>query len=147
MTKFVAASRFARPHFRASYQVQLVAASAQFRARLALRTPFVHTERNCACTPRRAPARTDGHQRAVVATCRTGGVSFVQTMTNASSCRIAPSSKQYLARGVGLCCQIALHLPDMAGNALCLFSSLGAALPAKGMQHTRFGGSQGACSV
>jgi hypothetical protein len=29
VTKFVAASRFARPHFRAPYQVQLVTASAQ----------------------------------------------------------------------------------------------------------------------
>ena len=71
-----------------------------FGARLALRAPSVRT-RELRMHPGWVLPRTDGNQRAVSTTCRTGGVQFAFQMTNAEACRVAPHLRQYLARGVG----------------------------------------------
>ena len=95
------AARFARFHIPTPYQAHLVAASARFwRKSGAPRAVRSHPV-DCACIPRWASPRTDGNQRAVSTTCRTGGVPFVPNMTNTESCRVAPRLRQYLAWGVG----------------------------------------------
>ena len=95
------AARFARFHIPTPYQAHLVAASARFWRKIGAPRAVRSHPVDCACIPRRASPRTDGNQRAVSTTCRTGGVPFVPNMTNTESCRVAPRLRQYLAWGVG----------------------------------------------
>ena len=49
---------------------------------------------------RRTQPHVDGHQRAAVTTCCTGGLSPVPNMTDTRICRVTPSPGQYLARSI-----------------------------------------------
>jgi hypothetical protein len=112
---FATAARFSRFHIPTSYQAQLVAASARFWRKIGtLRAVRSHPV-NCACIRGWVLPRTDGNQRAVSTTCRTGGVQFAFQMTNAGACRVAPRLRQYLARGVGFWCH-QIRRCDGAGN-------------------------------
>jgi len=80
---------------------------------------------------RRTPPRTDGHQRALVTTCRIGGVPFVPKMTHTESCCVAPRSRQYLARGIGFCWQQGLRHRLVWQETCSAFFSLAPLCPRK----------------
>jgi hypothetical protein len=127
---FATAARFARFHIPTPNQAQLVAASARFWRKIgaprAVRSQLAH----CACIPRRASPRTDGNQRAVSTTCRTGGVPFAFQMTNTEACRVAPCLRQYLVSGVGFWCRMGTAPPPvLSENAQYLGSSLAPLYP------------------
>ena len=101
---FATAARFSRFHVPTTYQAQLVAASARFWRKIGTPRAVRSHPVNCACIRGWVLPRTDGNQRAVSTTCRTGGVQFAFQMTNAEACRVAPRLRQYLVRGVGFWC-------------------------------------------
>ena len=127
---FATAARFTRSHIPTPYQAQLVAASARFWRKIGAPRAVRSHPVDCACIPRRAAPRTDGNQRAVSVTCRTGGVPFAFQMTNAEACRVAPRLRQYLASGVGFWCRMGTAPPPvLAKNAQYLGSSLAPLYP------------------
>ena len=127
---FATAARFTRSHIPTPYQVQLVAASARFWRKIGAPRAVRSHPAHCACIARRAPPRTDGNQRAVSTTCRTGRAPFAFQMTNAEVCRVAPRLRQYLASGVGFWCRMGTAPPPvLAENAQCLCSSLAPLCP------------------
>ena len=127
---FATAARFTRSHIPTPYQAQLVAASARFWRKIGAPRAVRSHPAHCACIARRAPPRTDGNQRAVSTTCRTGRAPFAFQMTNAEACRVAPRLRQYLASGVGFWCRMGTAPPPvLAENAQCLCSSLAPLCP------------------
>ena len=121
---FATAARFTRSHIPTPYQVQLVAASARFWRKIGAPRAVRSHPAHCACIARRAPPRTDGNQRAVSTTCRTGRAPFAFQMTNAEACRVAPRLRQYLARGVGFWCRVAaIRFAGVAALAIAELSA------------------------
>jgi hypothetical protein len=101
---FATAARFSRFHIPTPYQTQLGAASARFWRKIGSPRAVRSHPVNCACIRGWVLPRTDGNQRAISTTCRTGGVQFAFQRNNARACRVAPHLRQYLARGVGFWC-------------------------------------------
>ena len=92
-----------------------MAASARFWRKIGTPHAVRSHPVNCACIRGWVLPRTDGNQRTVSTTCRTGGVQFAFQMTNSEACRVAPRLRQYLARGVGFWCH-QIHGAGGAGN-------------------------------
>ena len=91
---FATAARFSRFHIPTPYQAQLMAVSARFWRKIGTPRAVRSHPVNCACIRGWVLPRTDGNQRAVSTTCRTGGVQFAFQMTNAKACRVAPPLRQ-----------------------------------------------------
>ena len=127
---FATATRFSRFHIPTPYQAQLVAASARFWRKIGTPRAVRSHPVNCACIRGWVLPRTDGNQRAVSTTCRTGRAPFAFQMTNAEACRVAPRLRQYLASGVGFWCRMGTAPPPvLAENAQHLGSSLAPLYP------------------
>ena len=107
----------------------------RFCAKLALRTPVVHT---LARAFQGGPARTNRHHRAVTTTCRAGGVPFVCDITNTNSHRLAPSSGQFLVRGTGFRWQLGRLRRLVWREARNAMFFVGAAMPTEGNAAHRF---------